>query len=80
MLATGSRTLAQTAGGRGKGVRWDPVKAVQSMIKKEGKKTTSEKRWVCSFCEKPFQGGPSVNSGTPRGARNSEEDASEGLQ
>jgi hypothetical protein len=49
------------------------------MIKKEGKKT-SEKRWVCSFCEKPFQGGPSVNSGTPRGARNSEEDASEGLQ
>ena len=29
------------------------------MIKKDGTKT-SEKKWVCRFCEKPFQGGPNV--------------------
>ena len=30
---------------------------MQPLTRKEGKKTC-EKRWVCSFCEKPFQGGP----------------------
>ena len=59
MPATGSRTLAQTAGGKKKGVIWDLVKDVESVINKDGKKT-SEKRWVCRFCEKPFQGGPNV--------------------
>jgi len=29
------------------------------VIKKDGTKT-SEKKWVCRFCEKPFQGGPNV--------------------
>jgi hypothetical protein len=38
---------------------WDLVKDVESVIKKDGSKT-SEKRWVCRFCEKPFQGGPNV--------------------
>ena len=59
MPATGSRTLAQTAGGKRKGLVWDLVKDVESVIKKDGNKT-SEKRWVCRFCEKPFQGGPNV--------------------
>ncbi len=36
---------------------WDLVKDVESVIKKDGNKT-SEKRWVCRFCEKPFQEGP----------------------
>ena len=59
MPATGSRTLAQTAGGKRKGLVWDLVKDVESVIKKDGNKT-SEKRWVCRFCEKRFQGGPNV--------------------
>ena len=59
MPATGSRTLAQTAGGKRKGLVWDLVKDVESVIKKDGTKT-SEKKWVCRFCEKPFQGGPNV--------------------
>jgi hypothetical protein len=61
MPATGPRTLAQTAGGKRKGAIWDLVKDVESVIKKDGSKT-SEKRWVCRFCERPFQGlgGPNV--------------------
>ena len=59
MPATGSRTLAQTAGGTRKGLVWDLVKDVESVIKKDGNKT-SEKRWVCRFGEKRFQGGPNV--------------------
>jgi hypothetical protein len=51
--------LAQTAGGKRKGLVWDLVKDVESVIKKDGTKT-SEKKWVCRFCEKPFQGGPNV--------------------
>ena len=51
--------MAQTAGGKRKGLVWDLVKDVESVIKKDGNKT-SEKRWVCRFCEKPFQGGPNV--------------------
>ena len=35
------------------------MKDVESVIKKDGNKT-SEKRWVCRFCEKRFQGGPNV--------------------
>ncbi len=31
----------------------------ESVIKKDGRKT-SEKRWVCRFCEKSSQGGPNV--------------------
>ncbi len=63
MPAAGSRTLAQTAGGKRKGAIWDLAKDGESVIetRKDGSKT-SEKRWVCRFCEKPsgFQGGPSV--------------------
>ena len=51
--------MAQTAGGKRKGLVWDLVKDVESVIKKDGTKT-SEKKWVCRFCEKPFQGGPNV--------------------
>jgi len=51
--------LAQTAGGKRKGLVWDLVKDVGSVIKKDGTKT-SEKEWACRFCEKPFQGGPNV--------------------
>ena len=50
MPATGSLTSGQTAGGKRKGVIWDLVKDVESVISK-----MSEKRWVCRFCEKPFQ-------------------------
>jgi hypothetical protein len=45
--ATGSRTLAQTAGGKRKGLIWDLVKDVESVIKKlEDGNKTSEQRWV----------------------------------
>ena len=40
--------MAQTAGGKRKGLVWDLVKDVESVIKKDGNKT-SEKRWVCRF-------------------------------
>ena len=46
--------MAQTAGGKRKELIWDLVKDVESVIKKDGNKT-SEKRWVCRFCEKPLQ-------------------------
>jgi hypothetical protein len=51
--------LAQTAGGKRKGVIWDLVKDVESVIKKDGSKT-SEKRWVCKFCDRTLQGGPNI--------------------
>ena len=59
MPATGSRTLAQTAGGKMKGVIWNLVKDIESGINKNGNKP-SEKRCVCRFCETPLQGGPNV--------------------
>ena len=59
MPATGARTLAQTAGGKRKGLVWDLVKDVESVIKKDGNKT-SEKRWVCKFCDRTLQGGPNI--------------------
>ena len=40
MPATGSRTLAQTAGGKRIVLVWDLVKDVESVIKKDGNKAT----------------------------------------
>ena len=42
-----------------KGVIWDLVKDIESVINKNGNEP-SEKRCVCRFCENPFQGGPNV--------------------
>jgi hypothetical protein len=51
--------LWRTAGGKMKGVIWDLVKDIESVINKNGNKP-SEKRCVCRFCENPLQGGPNV--------------------
>ena len=42
-----------------KGVIWDLVKDIESVINKNGNKP-SEKRCVCRFCENPLQGGTNV--------------------
>ena len=57
---TGSRTSAQTAGGKMKGVIWDLMKDIESVINKNGNKPSEKRRCVCRFCENPFQGGPNV--------------------
>ena len=84
MPATGSRTLAQTAGGKRKGLVWDLVKDVESVIKKDGNKT-SEKRWVCRLgrvriLRETLSRRPERHSGTPWGARNREEEGNPALQ
>ena len=58
MLA-GSRSAVQSAGGRKKDEIWDLVKNVEKVITKSGK-ATSEKRWVCKFCDRTLQGGPNI--------------------
>ena len=42
-----------------KGLIWDLVKDIASVINKTGNEP-SEKRCACTFCENPFQGGPNV--------------------
>jgi hypothetical protein len=37
----------------------DSDQDLRQETQQDGSKT-SEKRWVCRFCEKPFQGGPNV--------------------
>ena len=58
-MPAGSRSAAQTAGGRKKDEIWDLVKNVEKVITKDGK-ATSEKRWVCKFCDRTLQGGPNI--------------------
>ena len=58
-MPAGSRSAAQTAGGRKKDEIWDLVKNVEKVITKSGK-ATSEKRWVCKFCDRTLQGGPNI--------------------
>ena len=61
-MPAGSRSAAQSAGGRKKDEIWDLVKTVEKVITKGGKATTrSEKRrWVCKFCDRTLQGGPNI--------------------
>ena len=58
-MPAGSRSAAQSAGGRKKDEIWDLVKNVEKVITKSGK-ATSEKRWVCKFCDRTLQGGPNI--------------------
>ena len=58
-MPAGSRSAAQSAGGRKKDEIWDLVKNVGKVITKGGK-ATSEKRWVCKFCDRTLQGGPNI--------------------
>ena len=58
-MPAGSRSAAQSAGGRKKDEIWDLVKNVEKVITKGGK-ATSEKRWVCKFCDRTLQGGPNI--------------------
>ena len=58
-MPAGSRSAAQSAGGRKKDEIWDLVKNVEKVISKDGK-ATSEKRWACKFCDRTLQGGPNI--------------------
>jgi hypothetical protein len=58
-MPAGSRSAAQTAGGRKKDEIWHLVKTVEKVVTKDGK-ATSEKRWVCKFCDRTLQGGPNI--------------------
>ena len=51
VMPAASRSAAQSAGGRKKDEIWDLVKNVEKVITKSGK-ATSEKRWVCKFCDR----------------------------
>ena len=54
-FSTGSPWLPNFGADRKrKGVIWDLVEDVDSVINNDGNKT-SETRWVCRFCEKPFE-------------------------
>ena len=74
MPGTGSRTLAQTAGGKMKGVIWDLVKDIESVINKNGNKP-SEKALRVQILREPTSRRPERLSGTPQGVRNREEDS-----
>jgi hypothetical protein len=52
-MPAGSRSAAQC--GRKKDEIWDLVKNVEKVITKSGA-ATSEKRWVCKFCDRTLQG------------------------
>ena len=65
-MPAGSQSAAQTAGWRKKDGRLEeerrdlgPCENVEKVITKDGK-ATSEKRWVCKFCNRTLQGGPNI--------------------
>ena len=78
MPATGSRTLAQTAGGKRKGLVWD---LVRRRVRDQERRHQDEREEVgVQILRETLSRRPERHSGTPRGARNREEEGNPALQ